>query len=160
MKSKTKRNLQKEKFHSIIRNYAFDLKNFINKKIRAKGRIKIANRWAKNNPRQFFVSFLSVMAMIILINVSLYIFRKHNRERLIDESIFKTQLIVSRQRIDENNEKIKNQYHALLQEGLILTNQLDSISKLKVRTHTDTIEMTRIIAQLNVISKLLKYEEN
>lgn len=133
----------------------------INQKLRLQGRIRLTNRWAAKNPKKFLVSFLVIMCLIISIDiiVTTTINKTHVKNPI--SNVAKVDDVFDGMRqIENNRENIKMYFSKMIDDGINLNNKLDSINKIENKTHTDSLEMQRIMAKLNVISNILSNEKN
>lgn len=133
----------------------------INQKWRLQGRIRLTNRWAAKNPKKFMVSFLIIMGFIISTDIIITSFIKQGQEKNPLSNIANVDDVFDGMRqIENNRENIKMYFSKMIDDGIKLNNQLDSINKIERKTPTDSLEMQRIMAKLNVISNILSNEKN
>lgn len=133
----------------------------INQKWRLQGRIRLTNRWAAKNPKKFLASFLIIMGLIISTDIIVTSFIKKDHEKNPFSDVAKVDNVFNGMRqIENNRENIKMYFSKMIDDGINLNNKLDSINKIENKSHTDSLEMQRIIAKLNVISNILSNEKN
>ena len=131
----------------------------IGNKFRMKGRIRLANRWARHNPKRFFVYFLVCIASLITINESIYFLMKKHHPHDISSSVLAIRPVFDgRHRIYANREGLKLQFSELINEGQELLSVLDSLSHLPVKTSADSLKIYHVMKKIETISNILDNE--
>lgn len=162
MWKKKDRTKQKQKVHNIISVYCGNLFHQAKSKLRLKGRIVLANRYAKKNPKKFAGTF--AISMIFIFALNFFSLAYNNAKTDENNSINNLMEINSTfngmTKLQNNRETIKEHYEKIIKEGLNLTNRLDSLNNLNYKSPSDSVEIVFIINRLNVINKILAHEKN
>ena len=136
-----------------------NLGNSIGNRFRMKGRIRLANRWARHNPKRFFVYFLVCIVSMIAVNESIYFLIKKHREKEYHSGMLAVRPVFEgRHRIEANREGLKMQISMLIDEGRELLTVLDSLNNIAVKTPSDSLEIYRVMKQIETISNILDNE--
>lgn len=142
-----------------ISQYSRTFGDAVGNRFRMRGRIRLANRWARHHPKRFFVYFLVIMASLITINETIYFLMKKNREEKTSSAILAVlPMFDGRHRIDANREGLKIQFSQLIEEGNQLLIRLDSLYNKPVKTASDSLEIYHVIKKIETISNILDNE--
>lgn len=134
--------------------------NTLIKKLRLKGRIRIANRWALKNPKFLMISFLISMAAIFLMDYVIGNLISDNKNENVYSNLIRDPLVSSYSEIENKREEMKMHLSLLIEQGNRLTNSLDSLNKIETKTQKDSLMMINIISRLQTISNILSDEKN
>lgn len=128
-------------------------------KLRWKSRLMLANRWARHNPKRFFAYFLITIVSLITVNETVYfLVKKKNRETGRSAVLTVRPVFAGMNRINVNREGLKIQISQLIDEGNKLLIVLDSLSNLPHKSRTDSIQIYRVMKQIETISNILDNE--
>lgn len=128
-------------------------------KLRWKSRLVLANRWARHNPKRFFAYFLISMISLITFNETIYfLVKKHNGENNRSSVLTVRPIFAGMNRINVNREGLKQQISELIDDGNQLLVVLDSLYNLPHKTRIDSIEIYRVMKQIETISNILDNE--
>lgn len=114
------------------------------------GRKRLANRWARHNPKKFMYSYISLAAVILTYTVvSTFIFEKKQEKRAFSVAQTLGDVDMHQNRIRENEMLIKAEIKSFAEESILMANELDSLSKLETKTHTDSVRMVNLLNALS-----------
>lgn len=136
------------------------LNEFISDKFQLKGKVRLANRWAKRNPKRLFAAFLVSMVCIFTIDVIVTSIIKDTHKSGVPEMFMVRQSFDGMRNIDSNRENMRLLLSYLIEEGQNLVNEIDSISKIEHKTELDSIAIVSALNRLNVITNFISNEEN
>ena len=124
-----------------------------------KSRLVLANRWARHNPKRFFAYFLISIVSLITVNETIhFLVKKHNGENSKSSVLTVRPVFAGMNRINVNREGLKQQISQLIDDGNRLLVALDSLYYLPHKTRTDSIEIYRVMKQIETISNILDNE--
>jgi len=138
--------------------------SFIEKKTRIGGRSRLANRWAKRNPKRFMALY-SVIAMTIII-FTLFTGLKYNDGDSASggEVQIKHENVLAHRfdflAMDEiNRQKIKDMRSELAHNGKDILMEIDSLKSLKQITHSDSLRIAYLNSIINkTFNNINRYE--
>lgn len=114
------------------------------------GRKRLANRWARHNPKKFMYSYISLAAVILIYTiVSTFLFEKKQEKRVFSVSQTMSEVDMHQNRIRENEMLIKAEIKSFAEESILMANELDSLSKLETKTHSDSVRMANLLNALS-----------
>lgn len=144
---------------SYITDSVYSLYVILKDKLRWRSRLVLANRWARHNPKRFFAYFLISMVSLITVNETIYfLVNKHNGENNRSSVLTVRPVFAGMNRINVNREGLKQQISQLIDDGNQLLVALDSLYNLPHKTRTDSIEIYRVMKQIETISNILDNE--
>ena len=148
-----------KRVHSVISDYFSTCRLSVSKKLRLAGRIRLANRWARNNPKKFVGAFFLSMLMVFALDFTTTAFMKGKEIDSNHRSVVEMDHTINGMRkIEANRESIKTFFGNIVEEGTELTHKLDSLQNIENKTHQDSLAMMATINRLNAINTILSYE--
>ena len=149
---KKKGRLNARKFHDALMKQFSPILIRVGERLRLSVRIRWANKWAKRHPKRLMISY-SAFAILLLgftLLVDGYQSHKQNANTLGLNSIPSMKhRLQSLNNSEIQQERIRQEVHALGQKGMIIYNELDSLIKLPVKTHDDSIKIVQNYKILN-----------
>lgn len=114
------------------------------------GRKRLANRWAKRNPKKFMYSYISLAAVILLYTVvSTFFFDTNQKQQSFTVVKAMSNIDVNQNKIRENEYKIKAEIKSFAEKSILLAHEMDSLSKLENKTRADSL---RILSLYDALS--------
>lgn len=164
LKSKRKSENTSQENKNHIRNSLNDffspLRAFVNDKWRLKERIRIANMWAKRNPKKFMATFLISMFLIFALDIIMNFAVSTNKNKNENQLLMVNNVFDGMRNIDRNHENIRDFFRMILTESQYLTHQLDSLNNIEIKSHQDSVLMVQTLNRINVIQNILSHEKN
>ena len=120
---------------------------------RIRVRIRLANKWAKRHPKKLMIIYSTFT--VVLLGFTL-LFDGYNSHKKSEDNLGLNSIPSMRHRLQSLNnteiqqERIRQEVHALSQKGMTIYNELDSLIKLPVKTHDDSI---KIVQNYNILNK-------
>lgn len=153
-----KRRIQKEKLHKALADSFSPLRKGFKEKLRLKGKIRLLNMWARKNPKKIFISFLCAMAIIII--GDLLLSKWLNRPEMSPEvnMLNVSPIFNGMNRIENNRENIQLYLNSIIEEGLSLSQKLDSLQSIENKTPQDSANIKAAINRLNALNNILSNE--
>lgn len=114
------------------------------------GRKRLADRWARHNPKKFMYSYISLASVILIYTVvSTFLYEEKQEKRSFSMSQTMDNVDIHQNKIRENEMRIKAEIKSFAEESILMANELDSLSKLDNKTHSDSI---RILNLFDILS--------
>lgn len=149
----------KANLHSCFNPYVSKIK----KKLKLKGRTRLANRYARKHPKRVVAGFFASMLLIISADIVIMccLDNKNEGTSVPFASIYSTEATFQSMRnIQTNKENIRLYLSTVIEDYTNLNIRLDSLNSLENKTHKDSVEMKSIISKLRIISNTIPNEEN
>lgn len=141
-----------QRLHQTLKDQLSPHLTKLGERLRLRARIRWANIWGRNHPKKLMV-YYSTFAIALLSGTVLIDFltpKAKSQDLLGLQSIPKMDhRLQSLNNSEIQTEKIKMELATLGQKGLIIYNELDSLMKLPVKTHEDSV---RIITNYNILN--------
>lgn len=158
IKSKLKDAKQKKDF--ALRKYFRKHTDFLYNKLRLRSRIRIVNRWARKNPRIFGSCYAAIAIFLLTVTVSTFTSGNTKKTQdplgLSEMPDFSKQLKFVNKTV-ENNNILKKEIAEFHRQGLIMSQELDSLLKLTHKCHEDSV---RINSLYNILIENFKINDN
>lgn len=142
-----------ERFYDALKTHFSPIVVRLGDRLRLRGRIRLANKWATRHPKKLMFNY-SAFA-VLLFGFTLLVDGYQSNKKSVDTLGLKSIPSMSHRLQSLNNteiqhERIRQEVNALGQKGMIIYNELDSLMKLPVKTHTDSI---RIVQNYKILNK-------
>ena len=145
-------------FYSLIGSSVISLKGECWNKYRIKSRLRGLNIWACGHKKKFFAYSIGVMVAILACDIvsSIALAGRSDSDPLkLNELTEQASFFDEMQKINRNNETIKNQQEKLVAQGNLIINRLDSLTKLKTKTHDDSVQILSLYSKLELINNFI-----
>lgn len=145
------------KLHLVIRKLLTPIGKRLKSGLRIESRTRIANRWARAHPKRVMLgySFFAVTIFTATI-LSDFVFSqsKTTETSLRLDEIPAINHGISYLSISEaNNEKLKHELSEMGRKGMVLYQEMDSLSELQTKTHEDSLRISNIY---NILTQTFK----
>lgn len=147
-----------DSFYSHIGSSILSLKGKWWNKYRVKSRLRWLNIWACGHRKKFFAYSIGVMIAILACDIvsSIALAGRSDSDPLrLGELTEQTSFLDEMQQIKRNSETIKNQQEKLVAQGNLIINRLDSLTKLKTKTHDDSVQIVSLYRKLELINNFI-----
>lgn len=146
-----------KKIHSVIIKLLYPYGKRLKSGMRIESRIRIANRMARAHPKRVMIGY-SLFAVTIFTATILsdLVFSHRNTT---DTSLRLDEIPVINQGMsyisisEANNEKLKQELSEMGKKGMILYQEMDSLSKLQTKSHEDSLRISNIY---NILTQTFK----
>lgn len=140
------------KFHAFLRDILSPLFLKIGRMLRIEGRSRMANRWARRNPRAFMTGYCIVAALIFSVTVLLD-FLPGDKPK--EETDLVSSIVPINNRLkyldsyETNQQLLKAEIAEMGRKGQKLYNEMDSLMKIEDLTRNDSARIADIYNNLN-----------
>lgn len=165
---KSKRNPPgwKRAYDRHVGGFLHDIAQWLDRRFQTRRRLKCVNLWASEHPKRFFRYAFGVLGLVFLTGLLAVSYQAGSvrlptsrMEGAVSE-IERTSSMIDRLRSLQSR---KSEHDRLLQELILradrLKHEVDSISGRKPLSHKDSVEISRRIYQLDIITKTLIPDE-
>lgn len=121
-------------------------------RLRIAARVRLANRWARKNPKRVMTFYLSFAFCLLAFSILLDFLPRETKETEtlgIETIPSMSHRFQSLNSTEINNERIKREVAQFGQMGMMLYNELDSLLRLTVKTHEDSVRIAKNYKILN-----------
>lgn len=124
----------------------------IKKSLRYEGRVRLANMWARGNPKKLWTFYCIISIVLICLNL---IPHGNPEEKASEDPLRLSGLVTFDHRlefIDKYNQKhdiLREELTKLGNSGLAIAEEMDSLLKLSVKTHKDSVRLINLYQILN-----------
>ncbi|MBD5221600.1 MAG: hypothetical protein HDS70_04440 [Bacteroidales bacterium] len=132
----------------------------LGEKLRLGSRLRLANAWAKRNPRKLMFNYSAFAVLLLGTTLTIDgLTAKDKEDKTLDlNTIPSMSHRIQSLRITEiQKERIRREVNELGQKGMAMYEELDSLIKLPVKTHSDSV---RIINNYNILNKTFNNHGN
>lgn len=147
----------KNKFHASLGAHINPRLEKMSMRLRLQGRIRLANRWGRHNPKELAAISIGTLASLTLISFASIAHFASTKQEVPPRPIAKVDNVFNlMNRIDEYKKFQQNEVNKLALQGESIKNSLDSLIRLPVKSHRDSLEILRKSRQLSIIVNNLK----
>lgn len=141
------------RFHAAMKSYLTPVFARLGEKLRLRQRIRLANIMAKRYPKKMMACYLTFAVTLLAITLVMDFFsiRDGSQDTLDLKSIpSMSHRLQSLNNTEIQNERIRQELNRLGLKGMEVYNELDSLIRLPVKTHEDSL---KIIQNYNILTK-------
>lgn len=131
----------------------------LDKCLRIRARIRFSNIWCKQNPK-WFVSIVVIMFSLTLIPLGFHPDSDSSWKRATQEMQSKADVISKFNEIQSRKVETRNSLNDVVKKGITIRQKIDSLLKIKNKTHEDTVEIQSRYKQLKIIYNFLNNSKN
>lgn len=149
---------QRLKTHNLLRSWLQPKLGHLGTKLRLAARIRLANRVAGKHPKQTFGCVVGLLLVALAGNIAFTsLYAGNNNDKPDVNTIANMDPVFSGfHTIQANKDVQRNTLQQLADEGVVIKKDLDSLIRIPVKTHADSIQIIRQYNRLETIVKSLK----
>ncbi len=148
------------KTHQAVSGWLRPRMGVIGTRFRLAARIRLANSWATKHPKKTFVYVVGTLLMVLLVDVAFTGARAEMNNPDLARIANVEPIFNGFRTIQANKDTHRNTVMELAARGKVIRQELDSMIRIPIKSHSDSIGIIRRYNSLENIVKSLKQNDN
>lgn len=146
--------------HQAVSGWLKPRMNAVGTRWRIAARIRLANSWATKNPKKTFGYVVGTLLMVLLVDVAFTGARAEMNNPDLAKIANVEPIFNGFRTIQANKDAHRKTIMELAAQGQTIRQEIDSLIRIPVKTHSDSISIMKKYGQLEQIVKSLKQNDN